>query len=303
VRGVAVGVDAGGTSTDAVVSDDGRVVGSSSGDAANASSLGVQKAATAIAQTISAALGSLQARSIVVGAAGSGRNDAAARLTAALSERFPEAAIEVCDDATIALRAGVARGDGIVLIAGTGSIAWANVDGRSYRSGGYGYLLGDEGSGFSIGCAAARVLARALDGRAPREALVEALASALDVDDLGAALEVVYSAAHPVGRLAGLAPLVIEAAGNGDRTANKIVQAAALELADLVRSVVRAAGVGGRDLPIVFAGGLLKTNSMLTFLLETRLNNELPNLQPVKDAPPPQFGALALAQQRLETAS
>ncbi|HVS45521.1 MAG TPA: BadF/BadG/BcrA/BcrD ATPase family protein [Verrucomicrobiae bacterium] len=299
MREIAVGVDAGGTSTTAVVSRDGVVVGSAAADAANASSLGVEAAAAAIARAIGSALGTLTADSIVVGAAGAGRDGATERITAALRVHFPHAAIEVHDDASIALWAGAPAGDGIALIAGTGSIAFAHVDGQNYRSGGYGYLLGDEGSGYALGVAAARALVRALDGRAPRDPFVESIATALDIDDLAGALEVVYAGTHPVGKIAALAPLVVAAADGGDRLAGKIVQSAALELADLVKSVVRAAGIGDRELPLVFAGGGLQSNSTLTFLLETRLSNEFPNLRIVKGAPAPHFGALARAQRVL----
>ena len=299
MRAIAVGVDAGGTSTTAVVSRDGVVVGASTNDAANASSLGVRAAALAIARAITGALGLLEADTIVVGAAGAGRADAALRMHDALRPHFPNATIEVWDDATIALWAGAPDGEGLVLIAGTGSIACARVGDRFFRSGGYGYLIGDEGSGYALGVAAARAAVRALDGRAPRDGFVDAVARALDVDDVAGALEVVYASSHPVGRLAALAPLVLEFAGKGDRTASKIVQAAALELFDLVKSIAHAADIGRRELPLVFAGGLLQTNSMLTYLLETRVSNDYPHLRIVKDAPAAQFGALSRAQRLL----
>lgn len=299
MRSIAVGVDAGGTSTTAIVSRDGQVVGSAIDEAANASSLGAVAAAAAIAHAIDQALGTLSPDGIVVGAAGAGRRDAAERLTYALRAHYPSAAIEIYDDATIALWSGVPDGDGIVLIAGTGSIALARVGETNHRSGGYGYLLGDEGSGFALGAAAARTLIRALDGRAPGDAFVDSLAAALEIDDLAGLLEVVYAGMHPVGKLASIAPLVVEAAGKGERAAEKIVQAAALELADLVKAVVRAAAIGERELPLVFAGGLLQSNSMLTFLLETRLCNDYPNLRIIKNPPAAHFGALARAQRLL----
>jgi len=74
------------------------------------------------------------------------------------------------------------------------------------------------------------------------------------------------------------------------------VQTAALELFELVRALCRAADVDSRPLPLVFSGGLLRRNSLLTYLIETRIANELPHLRLIKDGPEPHFGALALAR-------
>ncbi|MHB8146522.1 MAG: hypothetical protein ACYDGM_04580, partial [Vulcanimicrobiaceae bacterium] len=109
----------------------------------------------------------------------------------------------------------------------------------------------------------------------------------------------VYDAQRPVSDLAALAPVAIAHAGAGARSAAKIVQGAALELFDLIKALVRCAGIEDRALPLLFAGGLLAENSLLTYLLETRVTNELPNLIPVKEAPAPCLGALALAQELL----
>jgi N-acetylglucosamine kinase-like BadF-type ATPase len=296
---IAAGVNAGGTSTTAVVSRDGTPSRSFTGPAGNASVIGVDAAAAAIAQAIEGARGEAtgdRPDAIVVGAAGAGYDATARDLCDALRERFPDSKIVICDDGRIALRAAVPSGDGLVVIAGTGSFGYAEVDGVVHRAGGYGYLLGDEGSGFSLGNAAARILVRALDGRGPRDAMTDALAAALGVSDVRGFLEGLYRGANPIARIAQLAPIVLDHADRGERSAVKIVQAAALELADLVKTLVRTSNSSGRELPIVFSGGLLRANSLLTFLLETRLINDYPTMHVVKGAPEPHFGALHLAE-------
>ncbi len=295
----AVGVDAGGTSTTAIASRDGVAGKPSSAEPANASSRGVAAAAEAIARAIDGALGGDHPAAIFVGAAGAGHDDVATALTAALAMRYASVKIVVRDDALIALRSGVRQGDGIVLIAGTGSIAYAEIDGKAHRSGGYGYLLGDEGSGFAIGNAAARLFARALDDRAPRDLLVEAVGAHLGVSSARGLADRIYRGGNPVAELAGLAPIVLDHAARGERSAAKIVQSAALELGDLLKAITRKSGSAERELPIVFAGGLLRTNSLLTFLLETRISNELPSMHVVKGSPDPCAGALALAEAML----
>lgn len=299
MRAIAVGVDAGGTSTKASASRDGQTYGEASGDAANASAIGFERAAAAIARVVEEALGGERAQAICVGAAGAGRAGVSDAFEAELQKRFPGAQVRVCDDARIALRAAVPDGDGLVLISGTGSIAYGEFDEAVVRAGGYGYLVGDEGSGYAIGSAAVRLLLRSYDGRAIADAFTARVAAALNASCANDVLERVYRSEHPVRALAALAPMTIEAANAGARSANKILQGAALDLADLVKSVLRAANAGRSEVAIVFAGGLLRDNSLLTYLLETRLLNEYPFLHVVKGASAPQYGALALAQRML----
>jgi glucosamine kinase len=291
-----VGVDAGGTSTVAALSRDGVIVRTHEGGPANAGVRGVEAASATIADTILATLEGAFPEAIFVGAAGAGRRDVAQGIEQSLSSRFPGARIGVRDDAYIALRAAVPHGDAAVLVAGTGSVAFAVRGDQEYRSGGYGYLLGDEGSGFAIGAAALKLLLRALDERAERDAFVDELAQRLDANTIPAVLTRVYAEANPPAFIAGLAPMVLDSASRGDRSTNKIVQAAALELAQTATSLVKRAGLTETGAPLVFSGSLLASNSLLTFLLETRLNNDFPQMPILKSAAEPYAGAIAAAE-------
>lgn len=295
-----VGVDAGGTGTTVAVADDATVLRTVRGDAANVRSAGIEGAAESIARTIVRALEEATPDFVVVGAAGAGRLEVAQGLEKELRGRLGSH-VEVVDDARIALRAAVPHGDGMVLIAGTGSIAYAEIGGAAYRAGGHGYLLGDDGSGFAIGSAALRVLMRSYDERAPRDAMLDALEERLGARGAQEILSAVYETPSAVTTIASIAPIVLERADAGDRSATKIVQTAALELADLVKSIVRRAQASDRELPVVFAGGLLRANSMLTYLLETRISNETPLAHPMKNPPPAVTGAVTLARERITT--
>jgi N-acetylglucosamine kinase-like BadF-type ATPase len=296
---IAVGVDAGGSKTAVTYSVDGDCKGVWYGGSANATVQGAERAGDSIAKTIELALDGALPDAIFVGAAGAGREDAAGELKSALTSRFAGANVEVRDDAYIALRAAVPEGDGAVVIAGTGAIAYAEKNGAGFRSGGYGYVFGDAGSGFGIGAAAVDRLLRAYDGRAPRDAFAEEVAAALEVRTLNETLQKVYAAGAPARVLAALAPIVIESAGRGDRSASKIVQQAAAELNSLVRAAIASAGLMGSDAPIAFSGGLLSASSLLTFLLETRLLNDFPEMPILKDNPAPAAGALCAAERLL----
>ena len=291
-----VGVDAGGSRVTAVVSTAYGAEWFGHADSANIRTVGLERAVDAIASAVERTGLGAPPSAIAVGAAGVGNATAATALRRALERRFPGTRIAVYEDAVIALRAGVPTGDALALIAGTGSVAYAEIGAERFRVGGYGYLVGDEGAGFSIGSAAVRLLLRSYDGRAPHDAFLQAAALMLGVSNAQETIARIYDAQRPVSELATLAPLTIAHAGAGERSAAKIVQAAALELFELIKALVRCTGIETRALPLLFAGGLLAENTLLTYLLETRVSNELPNLIPLKQAPAPCLGALALAR-------
>ena len=297
---VLVGVDAGGSTTVAAVERDGAPVVVHTGGAANARVTGIGAAALAIGDAVEAALRGDAPDAIAIGAAGAGRPDVAGGIARAIEARFAPARVCVEEDVWIALRAAIPHGDGAVLVAGTGSIAAAEIAGARARIGGHGYLLGDDGSGYAIGSAAVRALLRALDGRQGFESLFDALLEQLDAKD---AADVIARGYAPGGTaaIAACAETVIARADAGERTATKIVQSAALELAELVKALLRKADCASREIPLAFSGGLLATNSMLTFLLETRLSHDAPHLHVGKHGPEPYAGALARARELLES--
>ncbi len=293
---VIIGVDAGGTKTTVAQRMDEGPVHTVSAAGANAATVGPERAAASIGDLIEQSLDGAQPHAIFVGMAGGGTPEIASEVHDSLSARFDGARVRVRDDAQIALRANVPDGDGVVLIAGTGSIAYAEYGSVTFRCGGFGYLLGDEGGGFSIGRAAIDQLLRAYDERGPQSDFTLAVEQHLGVRSAAETIATVYGAPYPVTRIAEVASVVIELAGSGDRAALKIVQAAALSLSDLAKAIVRKANLGGTSAPIAFSGGLLSGNSILSYLLETRLLNECPSMPIVKTAKPPVYGALLLAE-------
>lgn len=293
---IAVGVDAGGTSTDVLVSRDGAVVGEASAGGANATTLGIDDAADVILRAMREALHGLKPDAVHVGAAGAGREKVAAELQALIGSAFPHARVAVGGDAAIALRAALPEGDGAVLIAGTGSIAYAEHGTLCVRAGGLGPLAGDEGSAYAIGLAAIKLYGRVLDGRAQRDETADLAARALAAPDRAAFLAALYDRNLAPAEVAALAQPIIAFAGKGNRASTKIVQQAALDLGDLAKSVLRAAGLLEASPPIALAGGLLRENSLLSFLLESRLTGDIPGATIVKGGEPPVRGALRLAE-------
>ncbi|MBV8246072.1 MAG: hypothetical protein JOZ38_09150 [Candidatus Eremiobacteraeota bacterium] len=296
MHGVAVGADVGGTTMSVIASRDGVPGEVHSLPGTTPTIDGVDVAGARIAAGLVKALRDAAPDALAIGAAGAGRANVSEGLQRAISTEFPRARVRIVDDAQIALRAAVPEGTGVALVAGTGSIAYAEHEGRSFRAGGDGYLIGDEGSGFALGRAAAQQLARYYDERVPRDELIDALERHLGVTSRAELLQRIYAGERRVAQIAELAAVVIERADAGVRSANKLVQTSASELGELVKAVVRQAGLHNIEFPLAFSGGILARNSLLTFLLETRLQNDLPNATILKANVPPYLGALRIAE-------
>jgi len=293
---IAIGVVAGGTATTAAVSRGGTPERTATGPAANATTAGAAAAGAAIVATMRAALGGELPDSVHAGVAGAGRPDVARAVAAAIRAAFPAARVVVSDDASIALRSAIEAGPGLVLIAGTGSIAYAENGGLRALVGGHGHLLGDEGSAFAIGMAAIRLRARVLDGRAVRDETTDLVARVWRAPDRAALHAAIYDVRLDPAAVAALAPSIVAFAGKGNRASTKIVQEAAKDLGDLLRAAARAAELTESAPPIALAGGLLRENSLLTFLLETRITGDFTGSPILRGDFEPVRGALRLAE-------
>ena len=293
---VAVGVDAGGTATRVAVSENGAPASRTGGPAANATTLGVDDAADAIVRVVRTALDHRKPAAIVVGAAGAGRAEVAATLETLIGSAFPGCRVAVGDDAAIALRGAIPEGPGIVLIGGTGSIAYAENGERRARVGGLGYLAGDEGSAFAIGMAAVRLYGRVLDGRARGDETTDLVARALGAPDRDAYISALYDAPLVPATIAALAPAIIAFAGKGNRVATKLVQQAGTDLGDLIKAAAKAVDLTEASPAVALAGGLFGENSLLSYILELRIINELPGASIVRGGDGAAIGALRLAE-------
>jgi N-acetylglucosamine kinase-like BadF-type ATPase len=285
-------VDAGASHTVAALARGGELLRTAIGDPANPHVEGLARAVDAIARAIGCVLQGEMPAAISVGAAGSGRKETCDALRAELAKRFPTARVAVTNDAHIALRAAIPEGDGMTVICGTGSIVYAELGGRRFRAGGYGYLIGDEGSGFAIGAAALRRLLNAVEGIARRDALSDALAMRLGATDGSDVLARIYDNPAPVAEIAACAPLVLEHAADGVPSAVAIVQNAEAYLFELIRAVA----IHANRVPFAFSGGLLRDENVLRRGLEARIAAELPNLRLVGARCEPYMGALADAR-------
>ena len=180
-----------------------------------------------------------------------------------------EAAVTVLDDIELALRAAFAGDDGVLVYAGTGAIAVARAGGQRLRAGGHGYLLDDDGGGFSIGRAALRAVLRQTDARGstPDTPLAHRLYGAIGGADWDRVRAYVYGGGR--GAVAALVPLVVQAAADGDGEARAILTWAGEELARLARLLLQRCG---EPRPVALAGGVAKVGGAL----EARFRGALP---------------------------
>ena len=151
---------------------------------------------------------------------------------------FPPHRSNCYHDAVTALAGASVAQPGVIVIAGTGAVAYGRLDsGAEARSGGWGYLIGDEGSGYWIGIEAIRAACQASDGRGEPTTLIERIPEHLHVDDLRALHRKLYAQEIPRGAIASLAAVTADAAQDGD--------AVALRAAPASGSRTRAGGAGG----------------------------------------------------------
>ncbi len=279
---VVIGIDGGGSKVHAVVMDaQGRVLGQGRGGPSNPHQLGWDAMAREVARAVhdaarAAGVDPNHVQAIALAQGGIDRPEDRARALARLQALWPHVPIRVENDALAALVAGVGALHGIVVIAGTGSIVYGVRDGRHARAGGWGHWL-DVGSGFVLGMDGLRAVLAAADGMGLPTQLTAPLLHALGLREPGDILTWLYDQANPVTPVARLAPLVLDAAAQGDPEAVRIVLRGAEGLADAVHAVAQRLGFpADQPLPIVVAGGLLHHHELYRQLVQQAIHTRLP---------------------------
>ena len=300
-----LGIDAGGTKTRALLADEtGRVLGSALGGGATLKTHGeleVEKVLHAVAEEAEAQAGA-RADAVALGIAGADRPDDHAVLRAILKRIGFKSRVVVTNDARVAFVAGSERRVGLALVCGTGSIAWGrNSRGEIARSGGWGWHLGDEGSGFWIGMRAMRDVMRASDGRGPATLLDRPLFEHFGIERLEQILHAVYDGEFPRHHIAKFASRVEEAALSGDAVAREILQAAAGELTLAARCVVARLRLEESAYDVVLSGGTFRAVPTLVQKVEESLAAPPAHVALLEDEPA--MGAVKLALEELRADS
>ena len=287
-----MGVDGGGSKTEAVIMDSNlRVIGEGRSGASNPLRVGVTNAAAAIREAIDKACAMAKVRrtdliAAEIGLAGARRKELRERMHDALAS-LGIRDVEVVTDGDIALYGATDGAPGLVVIAGTGSICCGiNARGKKTFAGGWGPIAGDEGGGAWIARTALRAVAFASDGRGPKTRLTEAACAyfhASTADDLTTAI---YAPTITNERIAGFARDVIECARDKDAVAREIIKAAGRELGVAAVAVIGNLQMERERFQIAYVGGIFRASGEM--ILEP-LRNEVKKVAPRAYFELPQF--------------
>ncbi len=277
-----VGVDGGGTRTRVLLADaNGNVLARTEG-AATSLKPGHEAVAADIIKVLIADVLAMAERTetrpavCVVGVAGAGQERAAQALWSALATRRVADDVSVQADATIAMDDAFGDSAGVLLVAGTGSVAFSRApDGRLERCGGWGPAVGDEGSAGWLGRRALSVITAAQDGREPETALTGAVLTALELETLEDLIP--WAAEATPGKLATLVPVIAQVASTGDLRANALISLCVEELSLHIRTLARRCFMDERAaVPVALAGGMMAKGSLVRKRLEQRLKSAVP---------------------------
>jgi N-acetylglucosamine kinase len=294
-----LGIDAGGTKTICLLADErGHIVAESRGGGANLQASGELEVEKVLYRVMEDAIGEADIRpaAICLGIAGVDRAADADAVRGIMRRIGFKTRTLVVNDALIALVAGAGEQPGVVVVAGTGSIAYGRDEAsRAARAGGWGYLLGDEGGGFWIGRAALGAVVRQFDGRGPATTLTELVLERMQLGSPPELISAIYHGGLHRYAIASIAPLVQQAADEGDAVAADIVDRAAAELAAAASSVIVRLGMRGDPFPTILAGGVFRGLPSLVGRVSARVAEVAPRSEVRRLEVEPAHGAVVLA--------
>jgi glucosamine kinase len=296
-----LGIDGGGSKTSCVIGDETSVLGAGTAAGSNVVRVGERQAreslTAAIRQACAAAnVSPARIERTCVGIAGGARPEIAAVVRRSLSE-FVSGEIEVVGDMLIAMEAAFGSGPGVIVIAGTGSIAYGrNSKGEIARAGGWGFAISDEGSGHWIGRSAVEACMRAYDEGEQAGRLLDSIMKSWGVTTREQL--VITANAAPSPDFAALMPVVLSAADAGDATASTVLTQAGVELAALAKIVIGRLFDDAGTVPVAVSGGVFSNCALVRQVFYDRLRAECPQVLPNAALLDPARGALELARSR-----
>ena len=264
-------VEGGGSKTQALVTDlDGKNLGRGFGPGSNLHGVGVEGAGKAVSMAIDGALMNATGRlreggswkdvgiaAACFGLAGIDGPEDEAKFLAWVKAQAIADRVTVVNDSELVVAAGTPEGWGIALISGSGSVCLGrSPQGRTIRVGGWGPLLGDEGSAYRLAIDALRLATQTVDGRESAEALVRAILRHWSLADANALINHVHAPSMTPAEIAGLAPVVLSLAASGDPAARSLVDQSIADLARQVDTAIRKLAL--EKPPLALAGSQIR---------------------------------------------
>jgi N-acetylglucosamine kinase-like BadF-type ATPase len=294
-----LGIDAGGTKTDCAVSNGAELLGQATGASCKLARVGKERGRENLQAVIrqatqAAGVEASTIQHVCIGMSGASLAEAVQWAQQTIRELIPDSTIYVAGDHVIAHRAAFGTSPGVLVISGTGSIAFGrNQNGETARAGGWGPNVSDEGSAFWVGREAVTAALHAFDfGNA--NGLLATIAESWKV----APEEVIRMANASEPRFPELAGPVVNAAEQGDDTARAIMERAGQALAGLASAVIKRLWPSGGVVPVALAGGVLQGSSLVRHAFREAMKAEQPQAAVSFAFVRPVLGALEIAAQR-----
>lgn len=300
-----IGVDGGGTKTNFVLIDSlGNIIASARGESTNYQVVGGKKLREELLKGFDILIkqSNLPANKIdhiFLGLAGAGRESDRKEIVALFHDTEFNKKVIVDSDAMAALAGAFATGPGIIIISGTGAICFGkNNQGKIVRSGGWGYLLGDEGSGYFIGREAIIAALKDFDGRGEKTSLKDKLAAHFRLNSIDQIIPQIYQNRIDRVAIADLAPIVFAEAKNGDTVAAEIIRRTGKELGLLAKAVAQRLNFEGEEIRVALIGSIFKQREMVIHEIAKELYEISWNVEISDPMFPPEYGAALLAIQK-----
>lgn len=305
-----LGIDGGGTRTRALILDEkGEVLSLGISGPSNYNDVGEAEAQANLAQAVEnarrvAGLPVQPFAAVFMGMAGvvSTHDHTTMQRIATNLHLTDGQAVGVDHDCRIALAGSLGGRPGIVLIAGTGSSVYGmNAEGQGWRTGGWGYLIADEGSSYWLGVQAMRHAVMAYDTRGEPTRLMQTVPAFLGIDEMNEIMHRIYVQKFTRADVASLGPLVMDAAREGDKVGLELIRQATKDLADTIAAAARYLDMAtAPTCEVSIVGGMLNAGDIFIEPLHQAIHQALPNVHITPAEMPPVMGAglLALQQHR-----
>jgi N-acetylglucosamine kinase-like BadF-type ATPase len=298
-----LGIDGGGTKTQAIITDANfKIIGEGKSGASNPHRVGFKEAVANILLATDKALkdAGLELTDITAacaGIAGVSHPIHYHTMKDALDRSLDLERFELVTDARVALTGALDGNPGVIVIAGTGSIALGvNEDGKDARSGGWGPTFSDEGSGYDIARQALKAVAASFDGRSSATLLTKMVCKELGIEKPSDLPGVIYSEDAKPAQIASLAKLVSEAAQQGDEVAQEILEQAGRELGQLAVAVIERLAMQQLSFQVACVGSVFNSGDFVLASFRRTILSVAPNAKIGEPIYPPTIGAAKLAE-------
>lgn len=299
---IIIGMDGGGTKTHCAAANlEGKILYEVTGEASSFLTLGTEKVSETIFNLVEDCVRNLKlnfsdVKIVLLGTTGAGRKVDAERLKVSFDNFIEKKNLKINfvveSDARIALEGAFSGKSGSILIAGTGSIMFGkDKENIIHRVGGFGRFIGDQGSGYSIGRKGLAAVSKDMDGRGEKTLIRKLLEKKFNISSP----EILIIEIHKNNLdIASAAPLVIDAAGENDKTAIDILEEEVNELLLHISAMKKI--LNEPEMNLCLIGGLISGVNLYSKILKEKIKSQIPGVNIIQAENPPEIGAILMAK-------